>query len=135
MSVVIGGINLLAAGQYGEIEAWLSMVKIIAIIAFLAVGVFLVARTVFVGPLPGHEGVLQNILGHSGFAPTGVSGIAVALLAVITSFGGLEIVTIAAAEAEDPRAAIGERDPLGRHPHPRVLRRLRHPADRAAAVG
>ena len=26
--VVIGGINLLAAGQYGEIEAWLSMVKI-----------------------------------------------------------------------------------------------------------
>ena len=104
--VVIGGINLLAAGQYGEIEAWLSMVKIIAIIAFLAVGVFLVARTVFVGPLPGHEGVLQNILGHSGFAPTGVSGIAVALLAVITSFGGLEIVTIAAAEAEDPRAAM-----------------------------
>ena len=104
--VVIGGINLLAAGQYGEIEAWLSMVKIIAIIAFLAVGVFLVARTVFVGPLPGHEGVLQNVLGHSGFAPTGLSGIAVALLAVITSFGGLEIVTIAAAEAEDPRAAM-----------------------------
>ena len=35
--VVIGGINLLAAGQYGEIEAWLSMVKIVAIIAFLCV--------------------------------------------------------------------------------------------------
>ncbi len=42
--VVIGGINLLAAGQYGEIEAWLSMVKIVAIIAFLCVGVFLVAH-------------------------------------------------------------------------------------------
>ena len=103
--VVIGGINLLAAGQYGEIEAWLSMVKIIAIVGFLCVGVFLVARTALVGPLPGHEGVLQNVLGHNGFAPNGLSGIAVALLAVITSFGGLEIVTIAAAEAEDPRAA------------------------------
>ena len=104
--VVIGGINLLAAGQYGEIEAWLSMVKIVAIVAFLGVGVYLVARTAIVGPLPGHEGVLQNVLGHSGFMPNGLSGIAVALLAVITSFGGLEIVTIAAAEAEDPRAAM-----------------------------
>ena len=104
--VVIGGINLLSAGQYGEIEAWLSMVKIVAIIAFLCVGVYLVARTVIVGPLPGHEGVWQNISGHNGFMPNGLSGIAVALLAVITSFGGLEIVTIAAAEAEDPRAAM-----------------------------
>ena len=104
--VVIGGINLLAAGQYGEIEAWLSMVKIVAIIAFLGVGVYLVARTAIVGPLPGHEGVWQNISGHNGFMPNGLSGIAVALLAVITSFGGLEIVTIAAAEAEDPRAAM-----------------------------
>ena len=104
--VVIGGINLLAAGQYGEIEAWLSMVKIVAIIAFLCVGVYLVARTVIVGPLPGHEGVWQNISGHNGFMPNGLSGIAVALLAVITSFGGLEIVTIAAAEAEDSRAAM-----------------------------
>ena len=104
--VVIGGINLLAAGQYGEIEAWLSMVKIVAIIAFLGVGAYLVARTAIVGPLPGHEGVLQNVLGHNGFMPNGLSGVAVALLAVITSFGGLEIVTIAAAEAEDPRAAM-----------------------------
>jgi hypothetical protein len=38
--------------------------------------------------------------------PNGLSGVAVALLAVITSFGGLEIVTIAAAEAEDPQAAM-----------------------------
>ena len=104
--VVIGGINLLSAGQYGEIEAWLSMVKIVAIVAFLGVGVYLVVRTAIVGPLPGHEGVLQNVLGHNGFAPNGLSGIAVALLAVITSFGGLEIVTIAAAEAEDPQAAM-----------------------------
>ena len=102
--VVIGGINLLAAGQYGEIEAWLSMVKIVAIVAFLGVGAYLVARTAIAGPLPGHEGVLQNMLGHNGFMPNGLSGIAVALLAVITSFGGLEIVTIAAAEA--PQAAM-----------------------------
>ena len=40
------------------------------------------------------------------WAALAVLTLAVALLAVITSFGGLEIVTIAAAEAEDPRAAM-----------------------------
>ena len=80
--------------------------KIVAIVAFLGVGAYLVARTAIAGPLPGHEGGLQNMLGHNGFMPNGLSGIVVALLAVITSFGGLEIVTIAAAEAEDPRAAM-----------------------------
>lgn len=104
--VVIGGINLLSAGQYGEIEAWLSMVKIAAIVAFLCVGVWLVARSAVVGPSPGHAGIWHNIVGNGGFAPNGIPGIAVGLLAVITSFGGLEIVTIAAAEAADPREAM-----------------------------
>ena len=44
--VVIGGINLLAAGQYGEIEAWLSMVRSLPSLRSCASGVFLVARTV-----------------------------------------------------------------------------------------
>ncbi|WP_232618801.1 amino acid permease [Schaalia meyeri] len=104
--VVIGGINLLAAGQYGEIEAWLSMVKVVAIVAFLCVGAWLVAQAAVAGPAPGREGIWQNIIGHGGFAPSGIPGIAVGLLAVITSFGGLEIVTIAAAEAEDPSRAM-----------------------------
>ena len=104
--VIIGGINLLAAGRYGFIEAMLSMVKVVAIVIFLLVGVGLVIHTMVSGPLPGHQSVAENIGGHGGFAPNGLAGIAVALLAVITSFGGLEIVTIAAAEAENPRAAM-----------------------------
>lgn len=104
--VVLGAVNLMAAGRYGEVEAWLSMVKVVAIVAFLVVGVVLVGRSLVLGPLPGHEPIWTTVFGHGGFAPTRMGGIAVGLLAVITSFGGIEIITIAAAEADDAQAAM-----------------------------
>ena len=104
--VVLGAVNLMAAGRYGEVEAWLSMVKVVAIVAFLVVGVVLVGRSLVLGPLPGHEPIWTNVFGHGGFAPKHMGGIAVGLLAVITSFGGIEIITIAAAEADDAQAAM-----------------------------
>ncbi|MBF0966825.1 MAG: amino acid permease, partial [Actinomyces bouchesdurhonensis] len=58
--VIIGGINLLAAGRYGFIEAMLSMVKVVAIVIFLLVGVGLVIHTMVSGPLPGHQSVAEN---------------------------------------------------------------------------
>lgn len=101
--VVLGGVNLLAAGDFGEVEAWLAGVKVFTIIAFLAIGVGLVT-----GIVPGRpESVVDNVLGHGGWAPNGLAGIAVGLLAIITSFGGIEIVTIAAAESEEPQRAMG----------------------------
>ncbi|WP_341532731.1 amino acid permease [Schaalia georgiae] len=104
--VVLGAVNLMAAGRYGEVEAWLSMVKVVAIVAFLVVGVVLVGRSLVLGPLPGHEPIWTTVFGHGGFAPKHMGGIAVGLLAVITSFGGIEIITIAAAEADDAQAAM-----------------------------
>ena len=101
--LVLGGVNLLAAGVFGEVEAWLAGVKVAAIVMFLLVGTGLV-----LGVIPGRqESVAQTVLGHGGFAPLGLAGIATGLLAIITSFGGLEIVTIASAEADDPQRAVG----------------------------
>ncbi|MDN6794717.1 MAG: amino acid permease [Propionibacterium sp.] len=102
--VVLGGVNLLAAGDFGEVEAWLAGVKVFTIVAFLAIGLGLVS-----GIIPGRpESVADNVLGHGGWAPHGLAGIAVGLLAIITSFGGIEIVTIAAAESEEPQRAMGQ---------------------------
>lgn len=100
--IVLGGVNLLAAGQFGEVEAWLAGVKVAALAVFLLIGALLI-----LGVVPGREApVAQTLLGHGGWLPKGMSGVAVALLAVITSFGGIEVVTIAAAEAEDARTAM-----------------------------
>ncbi|WP_367880406.1 amino acid permease [Schaalia sp. 19OD2882] len=110
--VVLGGVNLLAAGDFGEIEAWMAGLKVAAILVFLVIGVALVT-----GLLPGRSApVGEVVLGHGGWIPNGLPGVAVSLLAIITSFGGIEIVTIAAAEAEDARAAMSRaiRSVIGR---------------------
>lgn len=102
--IVLGGVNLLAAGNFGEIEAWLAGIKVFTIIAFLVIGVGLVT-----GIIPGRtDTIVHTVLGHGGWAPNGLTGIAVGLLAIITSFGGIEIVTIAAAESEEPQRAMGQ---------------------------
>ncbi|GII99932.1 aromatic amino acid:proton symporter (AAT family) [Sediminihabitans luteus] len=96
-------LNLVGVRSFGEAEFWFAAVKVLAILAFLVIGVLVV-----LGWLPGTEPVgTENLLGHGGFAPTGWSGIAAALLVVVFAFGGIEIVTIAAAEARDPQRAIG----------------------------
>lgn len=100
--VVLGGVNLMAARDFGEVEAWLAGIKVVAIILFLIIGLALV-----LGIIPGRaEPVGHMITGHGGLAPNGFAGIAIGLLAIITSFGGIEIVTIAAAEAEDAKSAM-----------------------------
>ena len=102
--VVLGGINLLAAGEFGRVEAWLAGLKVAAIIFFLVVGLGLL-----IGIIPGRaQSLHQAFIGNGGFAPAGLPGVAVGLLAIITSFGGLEIVTIAAAEADDARRAMSQ---------------------------
>ncbi|WP_293786287.1 amino acid permease, partial [uncultured Aeromicrobium sp.] len=99
---VFAVINLWGVRQFGEFEFWFAFIKVAAIIAFLVVGVLLVF-----GLLPGTDPVgTRNFLGQGGFAPNGISGVAAGLLVVAFAFGGIEIVTIAAAEAENPKLAV-----------------------------
>nr|WP_051619989.1 amino acid permease [Haematomicrobium sanguinis] len=96
--VIFTGINLLGVGKFGEFEFWFATLKVLAIIAFLVVGIMML-----VGILsPGHEVGFAMIEANGGFLPNGLGGVAAGLLVVIFAFGGTEIVTIAAAETEDP---------------------------------
>jgi aromatic amino acid permease len=88
--------------QFGELEFWFASIKVAAIVLFLVVGVLLV-----LGWLPGTDPVgTTHLLGDGGFAPQGIGGIVAGLLVVLFAFGGIEIVTIAAAEARDPQRAV-----------------------------
>ncbi|WP_407319512.1 amino acid permease [Isoptericola halotolerans] len=98
---VFGAINLIGVRQFGEAEFWFALIKVAAIVAFLAVGVLIV-----LGVIPVAGSVLGDWAAHGGFAPAGVAGVAAGLLAVAFAFGGIEIVAIAAAEARDPRDAV-----------------------------
>ncbi len=95
-------VNLSGVRQFGELEFWFAFIKVAAIVGFLIIGTLLV-----LGLLPGTDPVgTSNLLGHGGFAPEGIGGVAAGLLVVVFAFGGIEIVTIAAAEARDPQRAV-----------------------------
>ncbi|WP_235736982.1 amino acid permease [Nocardioides alcanivorans] len=99
---VFAVVNLWGVRQFGEFEFWFAFIKVAAIVAFLVLGVLLA-----LGLLPGTDPVgASHLLGEGGFAPNGLSGIAAGLLVVAFAFGGIEIVTIASAEAEDPELAV-----------------------------
>ena len=94
-------VNLAQVKGFGEFEYWFAMIKIVVIMGFLVIGAAL-----FLGLLPGHDFVGLTHVRESGFAPNGIPGIAAGLLAVAFAFGGIEVVTIAAAESENPAQAV-----------------------------
>lgn len=94
-------VNLVRVGTLGEAEFWFALLKVAAVVGFLAVGVLLL-----VGALPAPSPGLSNLTEHGGFMPHGITGVAAALLVVVFAFGGTELVTIAAAETENPRENV-----------------------------
>lgn len=94
-------VNLAQVKGFGEFEYWFAMIKIVVIMGFLVIGAAL-----FLGLLPGHDFIGLTHVQESGFAPNGIPGIAAGLLAVAFAFGGIEVVTIAAAESENPAQAV-----------------------------
>ncbi|MGW2919983.1 amino acid permease [Streptomyces angustmyceticus] len=101
--IVFTAANLAAVKNFGEFEFWFAALKVTAIVLFLALSLLAVF-----GVLPDTEPVgLTNLTGQGGFLPHGWSGVVSGVLAVVFAFGGLEVVTIAAAESDDPARAVG----------------------------
>ncbi|MFD9795579.1 amino acid permease [Streptomyces sp. NPDC059070] len=101
--VVFTAANLAAVKNFGEFEFWFATLKVGAITLFLVLGLLAVF-----GVLPGTDPVgLTHLTGQGGFLPNGWDGVVSGVLAVIFAFGGLEVVTIAAAESDDPVRAVG----------------------------
>lgn len=100
--VVLTAVNLFGVKNYGRFEYWFAILKVAAIIVFLAVGFAFLFGWFPDIQAPG----LSNWTANGGFAPGGLTGISAALLLVIFSFGGTEVVAIAAAESENPAKNI-----------------------------
>jgi L-asparagine transporter-like permease len=96
--VVFCATNLAAVKNFGEFEFWFAALKVGAIGLFLVLGVLAIA-----GVLPGTDAPgTAHLTGEGGFLPNGSEGLVIGLLASVFAYGGLETVTIAAAESENP---------------------------------
>lgn len=101
--VVFTAANLTAVKNFGEFEFWFASLKVGAIVVFLGLGLLAVF-----GWLPDTDPVgMTNLTGQGGFLPNGWGGVVSGVLTVVFAFGGLEVVTIAAAETDDPARAVG----------------------------
>ena len=105
-SIALVLINTLSIEDFGSIEYWFAMIKVVTIVAFLILGAMLLFGFGF--PRIG----LANFTAHGGFSPHGWRGVGLGVVMAIFSFLGLEIVGVTAGEAADPKTAV-----------PRALRR------------
>ncbi|WP_372404468.1 amino acid permease [Acinetobacter piscicola] len=99
--VLINAINLVHVKVFGEMEFLFSIIKIVAIIGMIGFGAWLLAS--------GHAGKtasISNLWALGGFFPNGLTGLVMAMAIIMFSFGGIELVGIAAAETKDPTKTI-----------------------------
>lgn len=108
--IVINALNLTSVKVYGEVEFWFSIIKVVAIIAMIIFGVYLL----FSGN-GGEQASIRNLWNDGGFFPKGFlstdgkggfQGLFAAIALIMFSFGGLELIGITAAEAEQPEKTI-----------------------------
>lgn len=102
--LVFLGTNLAAVKNFGEFEFWFASLKVGAIALFLLLGVLAILGVLPDTDAPG----LGNLTGAGGFLPNGSEGLVIGLLASVFAYGGLETVTIAAAESENPVQGVAK---------------------------
>jgi AAT family amino acid transporter len=94
-------LNSLEVGWLGTVEYGLVMIKVLAVVLFVGLGVLLVVGAT------GEPAIgLANLHGKGGFAPFGGSGIWLGCCLVLYSFIGVEIVGVTSGEAADPARTI-----------------------------
>jgi L-asparagine transporter-like permease len=99
-SLVILYVNITSVGHLGTFEYWLSMVKVMTIVAFLVLGSALLFGIGF--PRVG----FANYTAHGGFLPNGWTGVSLGVILGLFSFFGIEVVASAAGEAANPKVAV-----------------------------
>jgi aromatic amino acid transport protein AroP len=98
---VINAISLLNVKAFGEMEFWFAVIKVLAVSGMILFGGYLL-----LSGTAGPQASIANLWRHGGFFPHGVGGLVMSLAVIMFSFGGLELIGITAAEADDPARTI-----------------------------
>ena len=99
--IVITLVNLGNVKFYGESEFWLSIIKVTAVISMIVFGLYLILTA------DASSGAsFSNLWTAGGFFPNGFEGLFYMLAFLMFAFGGIELIGMAAAEAENPEKTI-----------------------------
>jgi amino acid transporter, AAT family len=93
--------NSRSVKHFGTIEYWFALIKVIAIMVFIAIG----AATIFgIGMQPIGFHNLTGLPG--GFMPKGFGGVWMAVIVGVLSFNGIEVIAVTSGETKDPVRTI-----------------------------
>ena len=96
-------VNMVNVGLFGELESWFSMIKVVAILLLIGIGVVLIVMHARVN---GRFVELQNLTRYGGFFPNGPVNFLMSFQMVVFAFGGIEMVGLTAGETKDPENDI-----------------------------
>ncbi len=101
-AAVIIAINLFEVKNYGEMEFWFASIKILTLVAFIILGAL-----ILFGIFPTESSAsFSNYTAHGGFFPNGLGGMFGAFLVVVFSYGGAELIGVAATETKDSEKVL-----------------------------
>ncbi|MEE1867337.1 amino acid permease [Pseudomonas auratipiscis] len=102
----IGALNLCSVKVFGEMEFWLSLLKVTAIVSMILAGAAVLMFGIQLGGSGEQLATISNLWSHGGFFPNGISGMIASFTVVMFAFGGVEMIGITAGEAKDPQRVI-----------------------------
>jgi D-serine/D-alanine/glycine transporter len=101
--VVLLIMNLTAVKLFGEMEFWFALIKVVAILALIVIGTFMIIKGF---STDAGASTFANIWNHGGWFPNGINGFILSFQMVVFAFTGIELVGLTAGETEDPERVI-----------------------------
>jgi len=95
--------NLTAVKLFGEMEFWFALIKVVAILALIIIGTFMVVKGF---STDAGAASFTNLWSHGGLFPKGATGFILSFQMVVFAFTGIELVGLTAGETEDPERVI-----------------------------
>ena len=99
--ILLATLNLLTVKMFGETEFWFSMIKIVAILGLIVIGIVLILIS-YHSTQTNTIAAFSNLWQYGGFFPNGSMGFFAGFQIAIFAFVGIELVGTTAAETVDP---------------------------------
>ena len=95
--------NLTAVKHFGEMEFWFALIKVIAIVSLIIIGLIMILTgfTTNAG-----AAAFANLWNYGGWFPNGTMGFILSFQMVVFAFTGIELVGLTAGETENPKKVI-----------------------------
>lgn len=96
--------NMFSVRIFGEMEFWFAIIKVVAIITLLLVGLLMVFRS-YTSP-DGVSASFAHLADPNTIFPNGISGFIAGFQIALFSFVGIELIGVAAAETKNPEVTL-----------------------------